>query len=262
MGEAPHKPLLPLYRLVQLGDRLLHLRCHGVEIRRHRPDFVLRQHWRTAGKTAGGDGAGRLAQPRQRPGQGLGHGVGQRRAQQNHHAENPQIGLLLILAGGVERGDIVGGLEVQHVAAGFHRAVQQQIPRAVRVRRNIKQAAARLGQLFALQEAGRAGLHAVQRVLLRAQAQRRPPGPVLLVELVHGLGQGVAVQVGVQAVDNLKGRPHHAAGGEGGLLFPLQSVLEGLRYEQAPPCAEEHGQQRQHTQGHFNTKFHSYTSSR
>ena len=87
MGEAAGELLLPLHRLVQLlhspvqlGDGLLHLFRHGVEVRGYGSDFVIGADPHPAGEIACRNGPGCPGQSAQRSGQQPGHRVGQRRA--------------------------------------------------------------------------------------------------------------------------------------------------------------------------------------
>ena len=87
MGEAAGELLLPLHRLVQLlhspvqlGDGLLHLFRHGVEVRGYGSDFVIGADPHPAGKIASGNGSGGPGEPAQRGRQQPRHRVGQRRA--------------------------------------------------------------------------------------------------------------------------------------------------------------------------------------
>ena len=121
MGKAAHKALLPLHGLVELRDGPLHPLGHGVEVGGHGGDLVLAADGDPAGEVPRGDGPGSPGQPRQRRGQQPRHGVGRNGAQQGHHAEYPQIGLLLAAAHGIEAGDSMGCAQAELLPVGLHR---------------------------------------------------------------------------------------------------------------------------------------------
>ena len=261
VGEAACEPLLPLHRLVELPHGLLHLFRHEVEVLGHRADLVLAPHGRPAGELPGGNGPGGPGQSYQRRGQQPGHRVGRRGAQHRHDGEDPQIGVLLALAHGVEAGDVVGGLEIQGLPGGPHRAGEQEPVLSAAAVHGPGQAGSWLRQDALLGE-GIARLGLEEHPVRSGQPQGGPGGAVLEAHLVHGLDDGLLVQVGGQAVDDLQGAPGHAVGGEGRVLLPLQGVLEEAGDQEASSRAEEQGQHRQHTQGHLEPEFHGPTSSR
>ncbi len=162
----------------------------------------------------------------------------------------------------VDRGDVVGRLEAESLPVGLHRPGEDQIGRPAPELLHADQARPRLRHPAALEKGGQDRVRLVEGPGLRVQAQGGPGGAVLPAQLLHGLGDDLRVQVGVQAVDDLQGAPGHAVGGKGRVLLPLQGVPEGGVDEQAPPGPEQQAQRRQHPQRHLHPEFHGPTSSR
>ena len=148
-------------------------------------------------------------------------------------------------------------MEAESLAVGFHHAGENQIVGIQPVADHADQAAAGLRRRQLLEIVGEGRARLVEDGVLRGQGQRRPDGAVLLAQLLHGPGYGLRVQVGVQAVDNLKRAPGHAVGGEGRVLLPLQGVVEKAGNEEAAPCPEEERQHRQHPQRHLYPELHT-----
>ena len=156
----------------------------------------------------------------------------------------------------------MAGGQIQDITVGLHRPGEGQVVPPVRSVCNPEQAAARSRLPGVQKERGMALPHLAEHLCSGEEAQVGPGGAVLLIQLPHGLGNGLPVQVGVHAVNDLKGAPGHAVVPEGGGLLPLQRVPEGPGNQQTAPDAEEEGQQRQHGQGHLLVKPHCSTSSR
>ena len=204
---------------------LLHLLRHEVEIPGYRADLVLAADGRPAGKLSGSDGPGGPGEPHQRSGQQPGHRIGEGGAQHRHSGKYAPVGALLALAHGVKPGNIVGGIEIQGFFVGLHRAGEKQPVLPGAAVHHLKPARPRVRQDIVLgKRIADVGLE--QHALCGGQPQGGPGGAVLEAELVHGPHNGLAVQIGRQAVDNLQSAPGHAVGGEGRVLLPLQGVLK------------------------------------
>ena len=127
MGKAPDEAVLSLHGGLERGKIGLLAGGHGVEFPGQRPQLVLGLHSTAAGQVPGGQRLGSLRELVQGTGKKPGDTVRQAGA---HHQENDKdlsMGLLLLLAGLIDGGDIVGHIENQGFPLNLQLAGQLEI---------------------------------------------------------------------------------------------------------------------------------------
>ena len=127
VGKAPDEAVLSLHGGLERGKIGLLAGGHGVKFPGQRPQLVLGLYSAAAGQVPGGQRLGGLGELVQGAGKKPGDTVRQAGAHHKEDGENLSVGLLLLLAGLIDGGDVVGHIENQGFPLNLQLAGQLEI---------------------------------------------------------------------------------------------------------------------------------------
>ncbi len=261
MGKAADEPVLPLHGGLQGCDVLLLPGGHGVKLPGQGADLIGRGDSRPAGQVPGGQLLGRVGELVQRPGEDPGNGIGEPCIDGKQKEKNPPMGLLLLLPGLVDGGDVVGHVEEQRLPLDL------QLPRELQIVPPLVGEGGlgivgRVHQTAEIQKPFGDGALGEEGLLVGLQGEGGPGLVPLGGELGDGLGRILRAGPDLHRFHHLQGAEEQVIGGPGGCLLPGQGGLEGQGDQRAAAHPKQQGDQADHAQGGFPTEAHGSASSR